>query len=74
MDRDLNHQFDVPNNLNPEKIQTKAKSNHSNMKQKELSELRSYETIVIKPSDKRRIKVVLSTAHFMHDAMSIGLK
>lgn len=44
------------------------------MKQKELSELRSYETIVIKPSDKRRIKVVLSTAHFMHDAMSIGLK
>ena len=35
-DRDLDHQIDVLNNLNLEKMETKSKSNLSNMEQKEL--------------------------------------
>ena len=48
-DRDLDHQINVLNSLNVEKTETKSRSNLSYMKQKELSRLSNYETIVIKP-------------------------
>ena len=51
-DRDLNHQIDVLNNLNLEKMETKSKSSLPNMEQKELSKLSNDKTIVIKPADK----------------------
>ena len=44
-------------------METKSRSNLSNMKQKELSKLSNDETIVIKPADKRRAVVILSTSH-----------
>ena len=62
-DRDLDHQIDVLNNLNLEKIETKCKSNLSNMEQKELSKLNNDETIVIKPADKGGVVVIFSTGH-----------
>ena len=34
------------------------------MKQKELSRLSNYETIVIKPGDKGEVVVILSTGHY----------
>ena len=45
-DRDLDHQIDVLKNLNLEKMETKSKSNLSNMKQKELLKLSNDEAIV----------------------------
>ena len=63
-DRHLDHQIDVLNNLNPEEMETKSKSNLSNMKKKELSKLSNDETIVIKPADKRKAVVILSTGHY----------
>ena len=62
-DRDLDHQIDVLNNLNLEKMETKCKSNLSNMEQKELSKLNNDETIVIKPADKGGVVVIFSTGH-----------
>ena len=34
------------------------------MKQKKLSKLRNYETIVTKPADKRGVAVILATGHY----------
>ena len=51
-DRDLDHQIDVVNNLNLEKMETKSKGNLSNMEQKEPSKLSNDETVVIKPQIK----------------------
>ena len=62
-DRDLDHQIDVLNNLNLGKMETKCKSNLSNMEQKELSKLNNDETIVIKPADKGGVVVIFSTGH-----------
>ena len=54
-DRDLDHQIDVLNNLNLEKMETKiSKCSLSKMEQKELSKLSNDQTIVIKPADKGR--------------------
>ena len=36
----------------------------SNMERKKLSKLRSYETIVTKPADKRGVAVILATGHY----------
>ena len=62
-DRHLDHQINVLNNLNLEKMETKCKSNLSNMEQKELSKLNNDETIVIKPADKGGVVVIFSTGH-----------
>ena len=51
-DRDLDHQIDVLNKLDLEKMDTKSKSDLSYMEQKELLKLINDETIVIKPVDK----------------------
>ena len=62
---DLDHQIDVLNNLNLEKMETKSKSNLSNKEQKELSKLTSNETIVIKSADKGGGAVrIFSTGHY----------
>ena len=45
-------------------METKCKSNLSNMEQKELSKLTNDETIVIKPGDKGWAVVILSTGHY----------
>ena len=58
-DRNLNHQIDVLNNLNLEKMETKSKSNFCNMEQREILKLAN-EIIVIKPADKREAVVILS--------------
>ena len=63
-DRDLDHQIDVLNNLNLEKMGTKSKSNLSNVEQKQLSNLINDETIVIKLAEKGGAVVILSTGHF----------
>ena len=63
-DRDLDHQIDVLKNLNFEKMETKFKSNLSNMEQQELSKLPNNETIVITPADKGGAVVILSTGHY----------
>ena len=63
-DRDLDHQINVLNSLNVEKTETKSRSNLSYMKQKELSRLSNYETIVIKPGDKGEVVVILSAGHY----------
>ena len=39
-------------------METKCKSNISNMEQKEFSKLNNDETIVIKPADKRGVVVI----------------
>ena len=44
-------------------METKCKSNLSNMEQKELSKLNNDETIVIKPADKGGVVVIFSTGH-----------
>ena len=64
MGRNLNHQIDVLNNLNLEKMETKSKSNLSYIKQKELSKLNNDEAIVIKPADKGVAVVILSISHY----------
>ena len=48
-------------------METKLKSNLSNMEQKELSKLRSDDTLVIKPADKGGAVVIISTSH--HQSM-----
>ena len=48
-------------------METKSKSNPSNMEQKELSQLSNDETIVIEPADKGGAVVILSTCH--HQSM-----
>ena len=48
-DRDSDHQTDILNNLKSWKMETKSKTNLSNVEQKELSKWRNDETIVIKP-------------------------
>ena len=63
-DRDLDHEIDVRNNLNFEKMETKSKSNHSYVKRKKLSKLSNSETIVIKPGDKGKAVVILSRGHY----------
>ena len=63
-DRDLDHQIDVLNNWNLDKMEKKFKGNLSNMEQKELSKLINGETILIKPADKGWPVVVLSTSHY----------
>ena len=63
-DRDLDHQIDVLKNLNFEKMETKFKSNLSNMEQQELSKLTNNETIVITSADKGGAVVILSTGHY----------
>ena len=63
-DRDLDHQIDVLNNLNLEKMEAKSNSNLSNMEQKELSKLSNDEIIVIKPADKGGAALILSTGHY----------
>ena len=63
-DRDLDHQIDVLNNLNLEKMGTKSKSNLSNVEQKQLSNLINDETIVIKLAEKGGAVVILSTGHY----------
>ena len=50
-------------------METKSKSNLSNMEQKELSKLTDDETIVIKPADKGRAVVILSTGHYQRMIM-----
>ena len=51
-DRDLDHQIDVLNNLDTDKMETKSKSNFYNTEQNELSKLSNDESIVIKPTAK----------------------
>ena len=63
-DRDLDHQIDVLNNLNLEKMGTKSKSNLSNVEQKQLSNLINDETIVIKLAEKGGAVVILPTGHY----------
>ena len=48
-------------------METKSKSNLSNMKQKEISILSNDETIVIKPADKSRAVVIRSTGQHLMD-------
>ena len=43
-------------------METKSKSNYSNMKQKELSKSSNDETIVIKPADKGEALVIITKA------------
>ena len=50
-------------------METKSKSNLSNMEQKELSKLTDHETIVIKPADKGGTVVTLSTGHYQRMIM-----
>ena len=45
-------------------METKCKSNLSNMEQKELSKLTNDENIVIKPAGKEGDVVILSTSHY----------
>ena len=45
-------------------METKTKSNLSNMEQNELSKLSNDETIVVKPADKGGAVVILSTGHY----------
>ena len=45
-------------------MQTKYKSNLSNMDQRERSKLSNDGTIVIKPADKGGAVVILSTGHY----------
>ena len=45
-------------------METKSKSNLSNMEQKELLKLSNDETIVIKPADKGGGVAILSTGHY----------
>ena len=71
-ERDLDHQIDVLNNLNLERMEAKSKSNLSNMEQKELSKLSNDETIVLKPVDKGGAVAILSTG--LYNATSIGWK
>ena len=59
-DGDLDHQIDVLNNLNLEKMETKCKNNLSNMEQKEHSKLTDDKTIVIKPAYKGGAVVILN--------------
>ena len=63
-DRDLDHEIDVRNNLNFEKMETKSKSSHSYVKRKKLSKLSNSETIVIKPGDKGKAVVILPRGHY----------
>ena len=63
-ERDLDHQNDVLNNLDLEKMETKYRSNLFNMEQKELSKLTNDETAVLKPADKGGAGVILSTGHY----------
>ena len=63
-DRDLDHQINILNSLIVEKTEAKSRSNLSYMKQKELSRLSNYETIVIKPGDKGEVVVILSAGHY----------
>ena len=51
-DRDLDHQIDVLNNLDTDKMEAKSKSNLYNTEPKELSKLSNDESIVIKPTGK----------------------
>ena len=51
-DKDLDHQIDVLDNFNLEKMESKSRRNPSHTEQKELSKLMNDETIVIKPADK----------------------
>ena len=44
-------------------METKSKSNLSNMEQNELSKSSNGDTIVIKPTDKGEAVVILSTGH-----------
>ena len=62
--KDLDHQIDVMNNLNFEKMETKSKRNLCNMDQKEVPKLSNDETIVIKPADKGGAVLILSTGHY----------
>ena len=50
-------------------METKFKSNFSNMEQKELSKLSNGETIVIKPVDKEGAVVSLSASHYQSMTM-----
>ena len=45
-------------------METKSKSNISNIEQKELSKLINEKTIVIKPADKCMNVVILSTGYY----------
>ena len=45
-------------------METKSKSNLSNMEQKDFLKLSNDETIVIKPADKGGAVVILSTGHY----------
>ena len=45
-------------------METKSKSNLSNMEQKELSKLSNDKNIVIKHADKEGAVVILSTGHY----------
>ena len=58
-DRDLDHQIDVLNNLNLEEMQTKSKSNLSNMEQQEISKFSNDEAVVIKCAGKGGAAVIL---------------
>ena len=58
-DRDLDHQIDVLNNLNLEEMQTKSKSNLSNMEQQEISKFSNDEDVVIKSAGKGGAAVIL---------------
>ena len=58
-DRDLDHQIDVLNNLNLEEMQTKSKSNLSNMEQQEISKFSNDEDAVIKSAGKGGAAVIL---------------
>ena len=50
-------------------METKSKSNLSNMEQKERSKLSNDETIVIKPADEGGAVVILSTGHYQNMIM-----
>lgn len=69
-DKDLDHQIDVLNNLNLEKMETRYKNNLSKKEQTELLKLQTDKTIVVKPADKGGAVVILSTGHYQDMIMT----
>ena len=63
-DWDLDHQIDILNNLDLEKMDICSKNNLSKIEHSELSKLINDRTIIIKPADKGNAVVVLSTEHY----------
>ena len=63
-DRDLDHQTDILNDLNLERMDISSKNNLFKTEQSELSKLINDKTIIIKPVDNGDTVLVLSTEHY----------